>query len=308
LGVCCDSEVEAVINTNSHFLFSIMNIYDLSRNFFNFSFENPEKIKPNHIAIYFFAVEHCNRLGWKQKFGLPTTMVMEAIGIKSYTTYINSLNDLVSYGFIKMIEKSKNQYSSNIVALSNFDKAHDKALDKALIKHTSKHMVKQCESTHQSIVSIDKQIYNNTNTQINKSTDAEFSNENLHPQDLEDNNQSLIAKKENTVSPGGRAKNDVDNRKLKFRDKLIPFLDEYGKDTLREFYNYWTENSKDGLKFRMEAQKFFDIKRRLATWSKSDKFKQAEPKQESKLKKNLSVLDSVLKTLNERENTQDAIQ
>jgi len=281
-----------------------MNIYDLSRNFFNFSFENPEKIKPNHIAIYFFAVEHCNRLGWKQKFGLPTTMVMEAIGIKSYTTYINSLNDLVSYGFIKMIEKSKNQYSSNIVALSNFDKAHDKALDKALIKHTSKHMVKQCEST----VSIDKQIYNNTNTQINKSTDAEFSNENLHPQDLEDNNQSLIAKKENTVSPGGRAKNDVDNRKLKFRDKLIPFLDEYGKDTLREFYNYWTENSKDGLKFRMEAQKFFDIKRRLATWSKSDKFKQAEPKQESKLKKNLSVLDSVLKTLNERENTQDAIQ
>ena len=281
-----------------------MNIYDLSRNFFNFSFENPEKIKPNHIAIYFFAVEHCNRLGWKEKFGLPTTMVMEAIGIKSYTTYINSLNDLVSYGFIKMIEKSKNQYSSNIVALSNFDKAHDKALDKALIKHTSKHMVKQCEST----VSIDKQIYNNTNTQINKSTDAEFSTENLHPQDLEDNNQSLIAKKENTVLIGGRAKNDVDNRKLQFRDKLIPFLDEYGKDTLRDFYNYWTENSKDGLKFRMEAQKFFDVKRRLATWSKGDKFKQAEPKQESRLSKNLSVLQSALETLNERENNQDAIQ
>ena len=281
-----------------------MNIYDLSRNFFNFSFENPEKIKPNHIAIYFFAVEHCNRLGWKEKFGLPTTMVMEAIGIKSYTTYINSLNDLVSYGFIKMIEKSKNQYSSNIVALSNFDKAHDKALDKALIKHTSKHMVKQCEST----VSIDKQIYNNTNTQINKSTDAEFSTENLHPQDLEDNNQSLIAKKENTVFPVGRAKTDVDNRKLQFRDKLIPFLDEYGKDTLRDFYNYWTENSKDGLKFRMEAQKFFDVKRRLATWSKGDKFKQAEPKQESRLSKNLSVLQSALETLNERENNQDAIQ
>ena len=281
-----------------------MNIYDLSRNFFNFSFENPEKIKPNHIAIYFFAVEHCNRLGWKEKFGLPTTMVMEAIGIKSYTTYINSLNDLVSYGFIKMIEKSKNQYSSNIVALSNFDKAHDKALDKALIKHTSKHMVKQCEST----VSIDKQIYNNTNTQINKSTDAEFSTENLHPQDLEDNNQSLEVKKENTVFPVGRAKTDVDNRKLQFRDKLIPFLDEYGKDTLREFYNYWTENSKDGLKFRMEAQKFFDVKRRLATWSKSDKFKQAEPKQESRLSKNLSVLQSALETLNERENNQDAIQ
>ena len=279
-----------------------MNIYDLSRNFFNFSFENPEKIKPNHIAIYFFAVEHCNRLGWKQKFGFPTSMVLEATGIKSYSVYKKTFDELVEYNFFTVIEYSKNQYSSNIIALKENYKAHDKALDKALIKHTSKHMVKQCEST----VSIDKQIYNNTNTQINKSTDAEFSNENLHPQNLEDNNQSLIAKKENTISPGGRAKNDVDNRKIQFRDKLIPFLDEYGKDTLREFYNYWTENSKDGLKFRMEAQKFFDIKRRLATWSKSDKFKQAEPKQESRLKKNLSVLESALQKLKERE--QDEIQ
>jgi len=304
LGVCCDSEVEAVINTNSHFLFSIMNIYDLSRNFFNFSFENPEKIKPNHIAIYFFAVEHCNRLGWKQKFGFPTSMVLEATGIKSYSVYKKTFDELVEYNFFTVIEYSKNQYSSNIIALKENYKAHDKALDKALIKHTSKHIVKQCESTHQSIVSIDKQIYNNTNTQINKSTDAENSIEFLHPQDLEDNNQSLKVKKENTVFPVG--KNDVDNRKIQFRDKLLPFMDEYGKDTLRDFYNYWTENSKDGLKFRMEAQKFFDIKRRLATWSKSDKFKQAEPKQESRLSKNLSVLQSALQTLNERE--QDGIQ
>ena len=156
----------------------------------------------------------------------------------------------------------------------------------------------------------DKDNDNDNNKDNNNDKDNVFENsiEFLHPQDLEDNNQSLEVKKENTITPGGRAKTDVDNRKLQFRDKLIPFLDEYGKDTLREFYNYWTENSKDGLKFRMEAQKFFDVKRRLATWSKGDKFKQAEPKQESKLKKNLSVLDSVLQTLNERENTQDAIQ
>ena len=130
-----------------------MNSYDLSRSFINFAFENPDKIKPNHYAIYFFAIEHCNRLGWKKKYGLPTTMAMEAIGIKSYNTYINALNDLVEWGFIQLIEKSKNQYSSNIIALSNFDKAHNKALDKALIKHTTKH----CRSTQQSIDSINKQ-------------------------------------------------------------------------------------------------------------------------------------------------------
>jgi hypothetical protein len=120
-----------------------MNSYDLSRKWFDWTFENPERINPNHTALYFFIIEHCNRLGWKEKFGLPTTMAKEAIGIRSYNTYINTLNDLVEFGFVKLIEKSKNQYSSNIVALSNFDKAHDKALDKALIKHGTK----QREST-----------------------------------------------------------------------------------------------------------------------------------------------------------------
>jgi hypothetical protein len=140
-----------------------MDIFKLYRNFWDFAFENPEKIKPNHIAIFSFAIEHCNRLGWKQKYGLPSAMVMEATGIKSYNTYISAFNELVDFGFIKLIEKSKNQYSSNIIAISNFDKASNKALDKALIKHTTK----QSESTLQSIDSIDIQ-YTSIQETINK--------------------------------------------------------------------------------------------------------------------------------------------
>ena len=131
-----------------------MNSYELSRSFFNWSFENPEKINTNHIALYFFCIEHCNRLGWKEKFGLPTTMAKDAIGIRSYNTYKKTLDELVEFGFIEMIELSKNQYSSNIIALSKFDNSLNKALDKAMIKHTSK----QSESTIQSNDSIDKQI------------------------------------------------------------------------------------------------------------------------------------------------------
>ena len=137
-----------------------MNSYELSRNWFDWCFENPEKISPNHTALYFFIIEHCNRLGWKEKFGLPTTMAKEAIGIRSYNTYINTLNDLVEFGVINLIEKSKNQYSSNIIAISNFNKADSKALDKAFINHATK----QSESTSESIGSIDKQITNNKET------------------------------------------------------------------------------------------------------------------------------------------------
>lgn len=131
-----------------------MNSYELSRKWFDWSFENPEKISPNHCALYFFAIEHCNRLGWREKFGFPTEMAKDAIGIKSYNTYIKTLNDLVEWGFIIMIERSKNQYSSNIIALSNFNKALNKTLDKAIVKHVTK----QGESTSESICSINKPI------------------------------------------------------------------------------------------------------------------------------------------------------
>lgn len=141
-----------------------MNGYELSRNFCDWAFENPDKVKPIHYAIYYFSIEHCNRLGWKDKFGLPSQMVMEAIGVKNWRTYSAGLNDLVDFGFIEMVETSKNQYSSNIVAIVKNTKAPTKALDKALSKHSAKHS--------QSTVSINKQ---ETIKQINKvPTSEEF--------------------------------------------------------------------------------------------------------------------------------------
>lgn len=134
-----------------------LNGYDLSRAWFDFAFENPDLISPNHAALFFFAIENCNRLGWKKQFGLPATMAMEAIGIRSYNTYKKVFDDLVEWGFFKLIQKSKNQYSSNVIALSIFEGATDKALDKALTKHGTKHPTKQKE-------------YNKTIEQINKET------------------------------------------------------------------------------------------------------------------------------------------
>ena len=131
-----------------------MNSYELSRNFCNWAFDNPEKVNPNHYAIYYFAIEHCNRLGGKEKFGFPSQMTMEAIGIRKHQTYIKYFNDLIEFGFFKLIEKSKNQYSANIISLVYAIPKKGKALDKAFIKLGAK----QTESIGQSSDSIDKQI------------------------------------------------------------------------------------------------------------------------------------------------------
>jgi len=131
-----------------------MNSYELSRNYFDWCFENPEKISPNHTAIYFFAIEHCNRLGWKKKFGFPSQITMDALGIKKHQTYIKYFNDLCEWGFFELVEKSKNQYSSNIISLIEAMPKNGKALDKAIINHTAK----QTETNGQSNSSIDKPI------------------------------------------------------------------------------------------------------------------------------------------------------
>ena len=115
-----------------------MNGYNLIRAWYNFKFENPEKVKAKHSDFYCYLVDQWNRLGQKQSFGLPTSYTMECLNIGSYNTYKSTLNDLVDFGFVKILKESKNQHQSKIVALSNFDKALDKALDKATTKALDK--------------------------------------------------------------------------------------------------------------------------------------------------------------------------
>lgn len=217
-----------------------MNSYDLSRAWFDWCFENTEKISPNHTALYFFCIEQCNRLGWKEKFGLPTEVAKEAIGIRSYNTYINTLNDLVEFGFIKLIEKSKNQFTSNIIALSKINKANDKALDKALIKQRTKQPSKPDETTEQSIDSINKQLTTNKEPLNNKT---------------------------------------IEQRKADFSLSLNPFLEKYisefglpgAKDMLNKFYLYWTESNDGAKKFRAEMQKTWNLEGRIRTWATNEK-------------------------------------
>lgn len=196
-----------------------MNSYELSRAWYDFCFVNPEKIKPLHSAIYFFAIEHCNRLGWKDKFGFPSQMVMEAIGVKNWRTYSAGLNDLIDWGFIKMVEISKNQYSANIIALVKYTKATTKALDKALQKHSTKQ--------GQSTVSIDKQ-YNKE--QYNK---EQYNNKTIEFSDFWDSFHSITKQSKTDKEPALKYwKKLTDTEKKKAIDSIQLYYDnlkDYGK-------------------------------------------------------------------------------
>ena len=59
-------------------------------------------------------------------------------------------------------------------------------------------------------------------------------------------------------------------RKHAFGEKLIPYIKQYGKALIREFFDYWTEHNENGKKMRFEKEKTFEISRRLARWSKNN--------------------------------------
>jgi hypothetical protein len=61
--------------------------------------------------------------------------------------------------------------------------------------------------------------------------------------------------------------NNIDERKLKFAHTLKPFVDFYGRELIKEFYDYWTEPNKSNTKFKQELLKTWSLERRLKTWS-----------------------------------------
>lgn len=64
----------------------------------------------------------------------------------------------------------------------------------------------------------------------------------------------------------------IEERKKDFAESLKPYLEEYGKDMLNDFYRYWTEMNNGGKKMRFEMEKVFQIASRLVTWSNNNKY------------------------------------
>lgn len=117
-----------------------MDWYTLSRQWFDFAFENPDKSITTEWLLYLWIVENWNRNGQKEKFWLPTFHSMSACGIKSPNTYHKALKNIIEYWFIKVLQEAKNQNTSTVISLLAYPKnesADKSALDMALIQQLS---------------------------------------------------------------------------------------------------------------------------------------------------------------------------
>jgi hypothetical protein len=208
-----------------------MNGYNLSRWWFNYSFENKEA-KCQHTAIFLWCIELNNRMGWKSEFGLPTNSTMEGLSIGNKATYLNALKDLHDWGFIEIIKESKNQYQACIIRICS-DKCHYEnatPLDSALIQHSTQHS----NGIGSSTVPIDKQINKQTKKQVNKD------------------------------------KSDFKNwTKEEFQQDISKHHGNHDHDMILAFYKYWKELDGKG-KMRFQLETTWQTNLRLDRWKRTN--------------------------------------
>jgi len=95
-----------------------LNSYALTRAWFDFLLDNPEKVTASHGMLYLWLVEINNRCGWREKFQITARECMDGMACKSRTTYTKCLQDLIDWGFVTVVLKSTNQWQCNVVCLS----------------------------------------------------------------------------------------------------------------------------------------------------------------------------------------------
>lgn len=102
-----------------------------------------------------------------------------------------------------------------------------------------------------------------TNDRTNDQTDDQHHKNNR----IIDNPPSLSNER---VSPlkGGTP---ITERQRQFYDSLIPFVAQYGKVMIRDFYDYWSETDRAAKpKMRWEKEKTWSLERRLERWKRVD--------------------------------------
>lgn len=62
------------------------------------------------------------------------------------------------------------------------------------------------------------------------------------------------------------SKDEILLRQKKFATQLAPFVETYGKEMIRAFYNHWIEPNKAKTKMRWELEKTWDLNLRLHKW------------------------------------------
>lgn len=70
---------------------------------------------------------------------------------------------------------------------------------------------------------------------------------------------------------------DTEKRMNKFYQELVPYVETYGRDMIRQFYDYWSETNKSKSRMRFEQQTTWNLNLRLQRWARQQTDKGSLP-------------------------------
>ena len=101
-------------------------------------------------------------------------------------------------------------------------------------------------------------------TCIQKDTNGGNNNPNPNPK------PNPTDKKESEKEKAAHAAALLQVRKEDFYNSLIPYVERYGREMIRQFFDYWSEANKSKTRMRWEQQPTWETGKRLATWAAKD--------------------------------------
>lgn len=127
-----------------------------------------------------------------------------------------------------------------------------------------------------------------TDKDKDKELDKDRDNDKDSLKDKEKTNVNVSKKESEKVGVAAEAATSA--RKEKFYASLVPFVDKYGKEMIREFFDYWSEMNRSKSKMRFEQQSTWELALRLKTWADREKI----PKKEGNPKVGVILTDNSL--------------
>lgn len=111
----------------------------------------------------------------------------------------------------------------------------------------------------------------NNNQEETKEKPSNNQNETKSKPNVNDNVNDNKDDNSNELSKKDAAKAATLKRKEEFKISLSSYVEKYGKEMIRAFFNYWSELNKSETRMRYEMQKTWEVGLRLVTWAKNEK-------------------------------------
>jgi biotin operon repressor len=85
---------------------------------------------------------------------------------------------------------------------------------------------------------------------------------------VEESNKTKITRPKKTKADVAA---DTKKRMSDFYNSLVPYVNLYGKEMVRSFFDWWSETNKSGSRMRWEMEKTWVLEKRLQYWSRNEK-------------------------------------